>query len=122
MATDSDFPSVAVDHVSSMLTLARQKHEEAMAMVGLPDANAIPRLRKVLQLLDEVELLAEDAGSYVENDAMVGALKELQQQQASIKLAIERLEKLSRRSPWASPWPWIVLLVLLLVGLGLVRL
>ena len=122
MATDSDFPSVAVDHVSSMLTLARQKHEEAMAMVGLPDANAIPRLRKVLQLLDEVELLAEDAGSYVENDAMVGALKELQQQQASIKLAIERLEKLSKRSPWASPWPWIVLLVLLLVGLGLVRL
>ncbi len=122
MATDSDFPSVAVDHVSSMLTLARQKHEEAMAMVGLPDANAIPRLRKVLQLLEEVELLAEEAGSYVENDAMVGALKELQQQQASIKLAIERLEKLSKRSPWASPWPWIVLLVLLLVGLGLVRL
>jgi hypothetical protein len=67
--------------------LAKQKHQEAMAMIGAPDANAIPRLRQVLQLLDEVELLAEDAGSYVENDAMVVALKELQQQQASIVLA-----------------------------------
>ena len=122
MTINSDLPTAAANHVSSMLMLAKQKHEEAMAMVGLPDANAIPRLRKVLQLLEEVELLAEDAGSYVENDAMVGALKELQQQQASIKLAIERLEKLSKRSPWASPWPRIVLLVLLLVGLGLVRL
>ena len=36
-----------------------------MAMIGAPDANAIPRLRQVLQLLDEVELLAEDAGSSV---------------------------------------------------------
>ena len=91
-------------------------------MVGLPDAHAIPRLRKVLQLLEEVELLAEDAGSYVKDDAMLVALKELHQQQASINLAIERLEKLSKRSPWASPWPWIVVLVLVAVGLGLVRL
>ena len=115
MATDSELSTAAIDHVSSMLTLASQKHEEAMAMVGAPDANAIPRLRKVLQLLEEVKLLAEDAGSYVENDVMVGALKELQQQQASIKLAIERLEKLSKRSPWASPWPWIVVMAVLLV-------
>lgn len=78
-------------------------------MVGSPDANAIPRLRQVLQLLDEVELLAEDAGSYVESDAMLVALKELHQQRASIRLAIERLEALSRRSPWASPWPWVTL-------------
>jgi hypothetical protein len=60
--------------------------------------------------LDEVELLAEDASSYVESDAMVAALNELQQQQASIKLAIERLEKLPKRSPWVSRWPWIVAL------------
>ena len=115
MTTDSDLTTTAIDHVSSMLTLAKQKHEEAMAMIGIPDANAIPRLREVLQLLDEVELLAEDAGSYVESDAMLVALKELQQQQASIKLAIERLENLSKRSAWVSPWPWIVLLVLVVV-------
>jgi len=122
MTTDSDLPTAAANHVSSMLTLAKQKHQEAMAMIGAPDANAIPRLRQVLQLLDEVELLAEDAGSYVKDDAMLIALKELHQQQASINLAIERLEKLSKRSPWASPWPWIVVLVLVVVGVGLVRL
>lgn len=115
MTPETDLPTAAANHVSSMLTLARQKHWEAMAMVGAPDANAIPRLRQVLQLLQEVELLAEDAGSYIENDAMEAALKELQQQQASIKLAIERLENLSKRSPWASPWLWIVLLVFFLV-------
>jgi hypothetical protein len=115
MTTNSDLPTAAIDHVSAMLTLAKKKHGEAMAMVGTPDANAIPRLRQVLQLLEEVELLAEDAGSYVENDAMLVALKELQQQQVSIKLAIERLERLSKRSPWVSPWPWIVVLVLVVV-------
>ena len=62
MNTHSDLPIAAANHVSSMLTLAKQKHGEAMAMVGIPDANAIPRLRQVLQLLEEVELLAEDAG------------------------------------------------------------
>ena len=118
MTTSSDIPTAAADHVSSMLTLAKQKHGEAMAMIGTPDANAIPRLRQVLQLLDEVELLAEDAGSYVENDAMLVALKELHQQQASIKLAIERLEKLSKHSPWVSPWPWIVVMAVLIMGLG----
>ncbi|OYU02221.1 MAG: hypothetical protein CFE36_07055 [Sphingomonadaceae bacterium PASS1] len=74
MTIDSDLPIAAANHVSSMLILAKQKHGEAMAMVGIPDANAIPRLRQVLQLLDEVELLAEDASSYVENDAMVVAI------------------------------------------------
>ena len=115
MTTDTDLPTNAVDHVSSMLALAKQKHGEAMAMVGTPDANAIPRLRQVLKLLEEVELLAEDAGSYVKNDAIEAALKELSQQQASIKLAIERLEKLSKRSPWASPWPWIVVMAVFVV-------
>ena len=119
MADDSDLPPAAIDHVSSMLTLAKQKHEEAMAMVGSPDPNAIPRLRQVLQLLEEVELLAEDAASYVQTDAVAGALKELQQQQASIRLAIERLEALSRRSPWASPLPWIMLLVIVALAVGL---
>lgn len=105
MTDEYDLTPAAIDHVSSMLTLAKRKHQEAMAMVGSPDANAIPRLRQVLQLLEEVELLAEDAASYVETDAVAGALNELQQQQASIKLAIDQLEAMSKRSPWASSWP-----------------
>ena len=115
VTTDSDLPTNAVDHVSSMLALAKQKHGEAMAMVGVPDANAIPRLRQVLKLLDDVELLAEDAGSYVESDAMVTALQDLRQLQALLKLSIERLEKLSKRSPWASPWPWVTLGLIMLM-------
>lgn len=115
MTTDSDLPTNAVDHVSSMLALAKQKHGEAMAMVGVPDANAIPRLRQVLKLLDDVELLTEDAGSYVESDAMVTALQDLRQLQALLKLSIERLEKLSKRSPWASPWPWVTLGLIMLM-------
>jgi hypothetical protein len=115
VTTDSDLPTNAVDHVSSMLALAKQKHGEAMAMVGVPDANAIPRLRQVLKLLDDVELLAEDAGSYVESYAMVAALQELRQQQVSLKLSIERLENLSKRSPWAAPWPWVTLGLIVLM-------
>ncbi len=88
MTTSSDLSAAAIDHVSSMLTLAKRKHQEAMAMIGAPDANAIPRLRQVLQILDEVELLAEDAGSYVESDAMLVALKELHQQQAFLAEAL----------------------------------
>ena len=115
VTNDTDLPTAAIDHVSSMLALAKQKHGEAMAMVGVPDANAIPRLRQVLKLLDDVELLAEDAGSYVESDAMLAALQELRQQQALLKLSIERLEKLSKRSPWASPRPWVTLGLIVLM-------
>ena len=122
MADESDLPPAAIDHVNSMLTLAKRKHEEAMALVGSPDANAIPRLRQVLQLLDEVELLAEDAASYVKNDAVAGALRELRQQQASLKLSIERLENLSKRPPSSSPWPWVVLLVVGALALGFITL
>ena len=86
MTSRLDLPSAGVVHVSSMLILAKQKHEEAMTMIGTPDANAISRLRHVLQLLEEVEVLAQDAASYVRSDAMAAALKELHQQQASIAL------------------------------------
>ena len=67
---DSDLPDAAVEHISQMLTLAKCKHQEAMALLGTPDPNALPRLREVLRLLEEVELLADDATSYVEADVM----------------------------------------------------
>lgn len=89
-------------------------------MIGAPDANAIPRLRQVLLLLDEVELLAEDAASYVKNDAVAGALRELRQQQASLKLSIEQMENLSKHPPSSSPWPWFMLLVVVALALGFV--
>lgn len=47
---DSDLPDAAVEHISKMLTLAKCKHQEAMALLGTPDPNALPRLREVLRL------------------------------------------------------------------------
>lgn len=36
-AADQDLPEAAVQHVSQMLTLAKSKHQEAIALLGTPD-------------------------------------------------------------------------------------
>ena len=56
---DPDLPDAAVEHISQMLTLAKSKHQEAMAMLCTPDLRATSRLREVLRLLEEVEMLAD---------------------------------------------------------------
>ena len=112
---DADLPDAAVEHISQMLTLAKRKHQKAMAMVGAPDPSAVPRLREVLQLLEEVELLADDASTYVETDVMKAAIKDLHFQQATVRAAIARLEDVKVQSPWATPWPWLTLIVLALL-------
>lgn len=114
-AADHDLPDAAVEHISQMLTLAKRKHQEAMAMLGTPDTSAVPRLREVLRLLEEVELLADDASTYVETDVMKAALKDLHFQQASVQMAIAQLEQLKVRSPWSTPWPWITIMALALI-------
>jgi hypothetical protein len=111
-ASDPDLPDAAVEHISQMLTLAKSKHQEAIALLGTPDPNAVPRLREVLRLLEEVELLADDASTYVGTDVMKAALKDLHFQQASVQMAIAQLEELKARSPWATPWPWLSLVML----------
>jgi hypothetical protein len=114
-ADDPDLPDAAVEHISKMLTLAKSKHREAMALLGTPDPNALPRLREVLRLLEEVELLADDATSYVEAEVMRAAIKDLHFQQAAVQVAIARLENVKVRSPWQTPWPWFTLLLLGLI-------
>ena len=112
---DPDLPDAAVEHISHMLTLAKSKHQDAMALLGTPDPNALPRLREVLRLLEEVELLADDASTYVEADVMKAAIKDLHFQQAAIQAAIARLESVKLQSPWATPWPWFTLIVIALL-------
>ena len=114
-AADPDLPDAAVEHISHMLTLAKSKHQEAMALLGTPDPNALPRLREVLRLLEDVELLADDASTYVETDVMKAAIKDLHFQQAAVQAAIARLESVKVQSPWATPWPWLTLIVLALL-------
>ena len=111
-AADSDLPDAAVEHISQMLTLAKSKHQEAMALLGVPDPNALPRLREVLRLLEEVELLADDTTSYVETEVMKAAIKDLHFQQVAVQAAIARLVNVKIQSPWATPWPWLTLIVL----------
>jgi hypothetical protein len=111
-AADPVLPDAAVEHISQMLSLAKSKHQEAMALLGKPDRNALPRLREVLRLLEEVELLADDAATYVKVDVMKGAIKDLHFQQASVQMAIAQLQAANTRSPWATPWPWFTLIVL----------
>lgn len=114
-AADPSVPEAAIDHISQMLTLAKSKHQEAMALLGTPDPNALPRLREVLRLLNEVELLADDAATYVEAEVMKVAIKDLHFQQAAVQSAIATLESVKVQSPWATPWPWFTLLILGLV-------
>ena len=115
VAADPDLPDAAVEHISQMLTLAKRKHQEAMAMLGAPDPSAVPRLREVLRLLEEVELLADDASTYVETDVMKAAIKDLHFQQEAVQSAIARLESVKVQSPWATPWPWLTLIILALI-------
>jgi hypothetical protein len=113
MYTDHpDLSDAAVEHISQMLTLAKSKHQEAMALLGTPVQNALPRLQEVLRLLDEVELLADDAATYVDADVMKAAINNLHVQQASVKMAIAQLQAMKTQSPWATPWPWITLILL----------
>ena len=114
-AADPDLPDAAVEHISQMLTLAKSKHQEAMALLGTLDPNALPRLREVLRLLEEVELLADDATSYVDAEVMRAAIKDLHFQQAAVQVAIARLENVKVRSPWKTPWPWFSLILLGLI-------
>ena len=115
VAADPYLPDAAVEHISQMLTLAKRKHQEAMAMLGTPDPSAVPRLREVLRLLEEVELLADDALTYIETDVMKAALKDLHFQQATVQTTIVRLENVKVQPPWATPWPWLTLVVLALL-------
>jgi hypothetical protein len=112
---DQNLPESAVEHVSQMLTLAKSKHQEAIALLGTPDRNALPRLHEVLRLLEDVELLADDAATLVGADVMKATIKDLHFQQASVQMAIAKLQAVKSRTPWATPWPWISILALILL-------
>ena len=112
---DPHLPDAAVEHISRMLALAKSKHQIAMALLGTPDPNALPRLREVLRLLEEAELLANDATTHVEAAGMKPATKPPHFQQAAVPVAIAQLENVKVQSPWATPWPWFTLIVLALL-------
>lgn len=87
-----------------------EMHSEMMAASG-----ATPSETYLAKMLEDVELLADDASTYVEADVMKAAIKDLHYQQAAVQAAIARLESVKVQSPWATPWPWFTLIVLALL-------
>lgn len=106
---------VATEHVSNMLIEATRLHQSSIAELHSPHDNPLPRLRKALKLIDESALLAEDAASYGDSDALRKGLKELHQTQGQIKAMITQLEAQSSRPSYL---PWFMLAIILLVLFG----
>ena len=92
-------------HVSAMLAEATRLHQAAMGELHSPHDNPLPRLKKALKLLEDAELLAEDSSSYVENETMKEAIKQLHQQQGQIQAMIIQLEARANNS---KPLPWLL--------------
>lgn len=92
-------------HVSAMLAEATRLHKAALGELHSPHDNPLPRLKKALKLLEDAELLAEDSASYVENETMKEAIKQLHQQQGQIQAMIIQLEA---RANSFNPLPWLL--------------
>lgn len=114
-AAAPSIPEAAIEHISQMLTLAKSKHREAMALLTTPDPNALSRLREALQLLQEVELLADDASTYVGADVMKAAIKDLHFQQAAVQTTIAQFESEKVHSPWSPLLRWFALVIFAIV-------
>ncbi len=66
-------------------------------------------------MLGEFELLANDSATYVQADVMKAAIKDLHFQQASAQMATAQLQAVNTLSPWSTPWPWSILIVMALL-------
>ncbi|PWL25609.1 MAG: hypothetical protein DCO98_04720 [Altererythrobacter sp. XM-24bin4] len=75
-----------------MLAEATRLHKEALTYLDKPKADPLPQLREAERLLNEAEILAADAASYVDANKMDTALAELHRQQGAVRAMIVRLE------------------------------
>lgn len=98
-------PEPVEAHVSDMLAEAKRLHQAAMDELHSPHDNPLPRLKKALKLLEDAEVLAEDSASYVDNETMKEAIKQLHQQQGQIQAMIIQLEAQANRF---NPLSWVL--------------
>jgi len=80
------------DHVGAMLAEATRLHKEALTYLDKPKADPLPQLREAARLLNEAEVLASDAASYVDATQMDTALAELHRQQGQVRAMIVQVE------------------------------
>lgn len=86
------------DHVGGMLALATRLHKAAMSQLDKPKADPMPQLLKAQKLLEEAEVLASDAATYIDTAQMNEALAELHRQQGEVRAMIAQV-KSSNRTP-----------------------
>ena len=72
------------EHVRAMLAEATRLHKQALTYLGRPKADPMPQLREAARILNEAEVLASDAASYVDATQMDAALAELHRQQGQV--------------------------------------
>lgn len=84
------------DHVGPMLAHATQLHREAMAALERPGQDRLGAARLALGKLQDAELLAQDADSYLDG-SLAQQLVELTAQQQLLRNAIVQLELCSLR-------------------------
>ena len=83
-------------HVGAMLAEATRLHKEALTYLDKPKADPLPQLREAERLLNEAEILASDAASYVDATQMDTALAELHRQQGEVRAMIVQVESVRR--------------------------
>lgn len=85
------------DHVGAMLAEATRLHKEALTYLDKPKADPLPQLREAERLLNEAEVLASDAASYLDATQMDTALAELHRQQGEVRAMIVMVERAQAR-------------------------
>ncbi len=84
-------------HVGAMLAEATRLHKEALTYLDKPKADPLPQLHEAERLLNEAEVLASDAASYVDANKMDIALAELHRQQGQVRAMIVQVEHAQAR-------------------------
>lgn len=90
-------PDPLEDHVGVMLAEATRLRKEAMSCLDKPKADPLPQLHRAERLLNEAEILAADAASYVDATQMDTALAELHRQQGEVRAMIAKLRFIADR-------------------------
>jgi len=103
-------------HVGAMIGEATRLHKEALTYLDKPKADPLPQLREAARLLNEAEVLASDAASYVDATQMEEALAELHRQQGEVRAMIAQVERSSRTTNVSAAW-WPIAILSFLIFL-----
>ena len=103
-------------HVGAMIGEATRLHKEALTYLDKPKADPLPQLREAARLLNEAEVLASDAASYVDATQMEEALAELHRQQGEVRAMIAQVERSFRTTNVSAAW-WPIAILSFLIFL-----